>query len=268
MDGTRLKRIKEKLEIADLKEMDQKQFNDLVTNLSYLDQETVRHVVRNVPDLSEKVLNYFNQLNDSAKVDTKDYLESMKSHHQMLSELLREDSLDNSLKNKIGDELLEHSKWLRKEATLTRVFKMAVSAIGLGLAFVFIKGMGNNTKYRHENARISPENNMNRDSNDGYINDGYINRDNSTGLDVNNNDDYSYQHQNDWDDYSWNNDNNYSETIGQKKEKVHIGEKTHHRMPIIKEKRTGVEGSLQTNLAKDDVKISALNKNTKMELTI
>jgi hypothetical protein len=155
MDGSRLKRLKVKLQIGDFQEMDQKQFNDLITNLSYLDQETVRHVIRNVPDLTEKVLNYFNQLNESTKIDLTDYMESMKSQQQILSDLMKED-IQTDVKHKIADELLEHSKWLRKEATLTRIFKMAISAIGLGLAFVFIQGMGNNTAYRPSHAKTVP----------------------------------------------------------------------------------------------------------------
>jgi hypothetical protein len=153
MDGSRLNRLKVKLQIGDWNEMDQKQFNDLVTNLSYLDQETIRHVIRNVPDLSEKVLNYFSQLNESTKINLEDYLDSMKSHQQILSDLFKED-IGQDTKNKIADELLEHSKWLRKEATVTRVFKMAVTAIGLGLAFVFIHGMGKSANYRPHHARV------------------------------------------------------------------------------------------------------------------
>lgn len=153
MDGSRLNRLKVKLQIGDFGEMDQKQFNDLITNLSYLDQETIRHVIRNVPDLSGKVLNYFSQLNDTTKISLEDYLDSMKAHQQILSELLKED-LGHDTKNRIADELLEHSKWLRKEATITRVFKMAVTAIGVGLAFVFVNGMGKNTKYSPEHASV------------------------------------------------------------------------------------------------------------------
>jgi hypothetical protein len=154
MDGSRLNRLKVKLQIGDWDEMNQKQFNDLVTNLSYLDQETIRHVIRNVPDLSEKVLNYFSQLNETAKINLEDYLDSMKAQQQILADLLKED-LGQDTKNKIADELLEHSKWLRKEASVTRIFKMAVTAIGLGLAFIFIHGMGKSANYRPHHAKIS-----------------------------------------------------------------------------------------------------------------
>lgn len=271
MDGTRLKRLKEKLEITDLKQMDQKQFNDLITNLTYLDQETVRHVVRNVPELSEKVLNYFTQLNETTKIDTTDYLESMKSHNQILTELIKED-VDENLKNKIADELLEHSKWLRKEATITRVFKMAVTAIGLGLAFVFAKGMKNNTKYKPEHARVSLETNKEQYSNDGYINDNnsfdeYINNSNSSEKEINN-DDYLSQPKNSWDDLDWENDNNYNATFNEEASKKHVYQRTRQRDSFLRGQKTNQSSDLQRTDAKNSINISAANKKAKFELTI
>lgn len=156
MDGSRINRLKVKLQIGDWEDLSQKQFNDLVTNLSFLDQETVRAVIKNIPDLSEKVLNYFTQLNDSVRLKTEDYLESLKTHNEVLMELMKTD-LDPKLKNKIADELLAHSKWLRKEATATRIFKMAVAGIGMGLAFLFIRGMSNSNEYRSNHAKIHPQ---------------------------------------------------------------------------------------------------------------
>lgn len=155
MDESRLGKLKVKLQIGDWENVSQKQFNDLVTNLSFLDQETVRTVIRNIPDLSSKVLAYLTSLNESVKMDTKEYLEAMKIHNELLMGLVSGEQ-DPKIKTRIADELLEHSRWLRKEATATRIFKMAVASIGMGLAFLFIRSMTNSNEYRPSHAKADP----------------------------------------------------------------------------------------------------------------
>lgn len=155
MDGTRLKRITDKLGIDDLEKMNQKQFNGLLANFSQLDRETVRAVIERIPDLADKVGNYFSNMNNSFNlVEGKDYLEALDKQQEKLINFMDKEP-DAKIKNEIARELLEHSKWLRKEAVTTRSFKMVLTVIGMGAAMIFMKGLQSDMKYMAKNAQKS-----------------------------------------------------------------------------------------------------------------
>lgn len=140
LDYTRVNRLKNKLHIDDWKNVDQKQFNDLVTNLSTIDKESVRLIISQIPDLTDKVLTHFREISLATSVKHKDYLDAMQKHNELLCSLMDKD-IDPNIKNKIADSLLEHSKWIRQEATQTRIFRSALTAVGMGMAFCLVKSV-------------------------------------------------------------------------------------------------------------------------------
>lgn len=140
MDTSRANRLKKMLELPSWKDTNQKQFNDLVTNLSSLDKETVREIIKQIPDLSSKVLNYFKEVSLATGVKHRDYLDAMQKHNELLCKWLEKEE-DPQIRNKIADSLLEHSQWLRKEATQTRIFKSTITMIGMGVAFCLVKNI-------------------------------------------------------------------------------------------------------------------------------
>lgn len=138
MDGTRLRQLKSKLDLDNWQNINQSQFNDLVTNVGNLDKETVSYIFKQIPNVAEKILQYFNDVQSNMSNKHSDYMTAMKQQNELFVKLL-ETEQNPATRDKIVDSLIEHSKWLRQEASMLRKFKMIFSMIGVGCAFIFAK---------------------------------------------------------------------------------------------------------------------------------
>jgi hypothetical protein len=134
----KVSKVQDKLNIDDWKNVNQKQFNELMKNLSSLTQSEARWIIKNIPDLSGKIQEYFKSLRDDASLHHKDYLDAVQKHNELLVKLYEKEQ-DPEIKNKIADSLLEHSRWLRRETSVLRTFRIALSAAGLAIVMMLGK---------------------------------------------------------------------------------------------------------------------------------
>jgi hypothetical protein len=145
MDGSRLKRLQSKLHVDNWQNIDQKQFNDLVTNVGNLDKETVSYILKNIPNVADKILQYFADIQSTMSGKHSDYMVALKDQNELFVRLLDKEQ-NPATRDKIIDALIDHSKWLRQEASMLRKFKMVFSVIGVGCAFIFAKLILGTTK--------------------------------------------------------------------------------------------------------------------------
>jgi uncharacterized membrane-anchored protein YhcB (DUF1043 family) len=138
MDGSRLKRMQIKLDVQDWKNISQKQFNDLVSNLAALDKETIKYIFNKIPDVASKIGQYFKDVQDSMSTKHTEYLTALKEQSELLAKLLEKEQ-DPRNREKIIDALIEHSKWMQREASILRRFKVVFAVIGAGCAFLFAR---------------------------------------------------------------------------------------------------------------------------------
>lgn len=168
MDGTRLKRICEKLGIKDIETMTQKQFDGLVANLNLLDRDTVRTVIERIPDLADKLGNYFHALQGNFQLSSgKDYLDAMRDQQQLLVAFLEREE-NPKTRDRIADELLNHSKWLREHSIKNDFFKKMAALIGMTAVCIFVRGLQQDIKQLAKRVDRRQDRELNHQNDDAY----------------------------------------------------------------------------------------------------
>lgn len=173
MKQDKLIEILKELGIQTIKNINQYQFNGLVENFKYLDQNTVRGIIQNIPDLSDKISSYFKEIQAGFEMTKgREFLETMKEQQQILLQLQQQQD-DPEIKRMVADELLEHSKWLRSEAVTNRKFNMGMAVGCVIVASIFFLRISKNLNFNIKNAEINPRYHRNSDISPYDISDQY-----------------------------------------------------------------------------------------------